>query len=372
MRERLGEAGDHLAERRRARSDAGTGGCAAPPASDCEFGARAARAHRHALEELLPLRDGAAVARGVGGGGAPPRGDEPPGVNARRHKLRGDRPSSANVGIDLPSGHPRIGTAQRLRTAASRGNRPRACRGRRAGAGRQRARGRRKSRATTPVRGKRNFDQLGRELGRKDLAVDAMLLRAVGPRGKLIFSEMDVTARAADGARNIGLLAAVASGEQRAAALERRRSEGGGTSCRRRVFGSRAAFFNRAIGSKGEECRIDRVQRLPPDAYATPRGPGSEPGVGQRDACAPSTSRDCFERGCGADQTERSWQCSTRSTTAARGRLRRRTAASPTCTARWCASSSEGRAIGWDRRRSSIGSQLKASDPGWRESCAPG
>ena len=34
------------------------------------------------------------------------------------------------------------------------------------------------------------------------------------------------------------------------------------------------AFFNRAIGSKGE-CRIDRVQRLPPDAYATnqPRGP---------------------------------------------------------------------------------------------------
>ena len=46
-----------------------------------------------------------------------------------------------------------------------------------------------------PVRGKRGFDELGRELGRKDLAVFrvyAMLLRAIGARGKLIFSEMDV------------------------------------------------------------------------------------------------------------------------------------------------------------------------------------
>lgn len=270
------------------------------------------------------------------------------------------------------------------------------------------------SRALTsiaPVRGKRGFDELGRELGRKDLVVFrvyAMLLRAIGARGKLIFSEMDVFWRRSPSALlasldgegdalrcmandrnptsrncNIGLLAAVASGEQRVATAldcvadrwEAALLAGDGS---RGSHGQ--SFFNRAIGSKGE-CRIDRVQRLPPDAYATnqPRGPGSNPSWGnvtRGTTRAVHLTAMCFERGCGAELPNGA-------KLAVLHALYHRGAWPPPAT--YCRLADvhrpmvrelfggQGDWLGSEAQLGWLGSeaQLKASDPGWRASCAP-
>ena len=107
----------------------------------------------------------------------------------------------------------------------------------------------------------------------------------------------------------------------------RRRRRGGG---RRPMRSPRGSGVTRGIEGAGEQEGVTAM------CFDTAR--------------APSAASDLSL----GERPPRSWQRAPRdSTTAARGRRRRRTAASPTCTARWCASSSEARAtIGWDRRRS--------------------
>ena len=172
---------------------------------------------------------------------------------------------------------------------------------------------------------------------------------------------------------NIGLLAAVASVDQRVAAAldcvadqwEAALLAGDGS---RGSHGQ--SFFNRAIGSKGE-CRIDRVQRLPPDAYATnqPRGPGSNPAWGnvtRGTTRAVHLTAMCFERGCGAEPNG--------AKLAVLHALYHRGAWPPAST--YCRLADVHRPMvrelfGGQGEGPGSEAQLKARDPGWRESCAP-